>query len=193
MPAFAPRPRHGLTETVRAHFGLSQQALARLLGCHQATVARDEAGQLPLRGGAAARLDALAALVPEAPEPAPPPVPDPGPLRTRLAACRHALAALARPVPPGRQRAAAQPAAAARRLAAAAAVPASLAAAAVRYPLPPGRAALQAGQWALLLSEARLAPSGPAAAAAVLRDARHAGLLAEVAVLEAALETAGSG
>ena len=44
MPPFAPRPHHSLSAAVRAHFGLSQQALARLLGCHQATVARDEAG-----------------------------------------------------------------------------------------------------------------------------------------------------
>ncbi len=190
MPPFAPRTRT-LTGAVRAYFGLSQTDLARLLGCSQAAVARDEAGTHPLPPGPAARLLALSAWLEEATTP-PPTTPPPhhptalAPLHARLADCRHELARLARPLPPPK-RAATRPAPAAARLAAAEAVPAALAAANARHPLPPAQTALQNHQWALLVGEARLVLDAGPDPGPTLRAARRAGLLAEIAVLEAAL------
>ncbi len=190
MPHFAPRIRT-LPGGVRAHFGLSQRDLARLLGCHQTTIARDEAGRYPMPPGPAARLMALSTWLedatppPTTTSPAPPPAAL-APLHARLAVCRHELSRLALGVPPA-ARAALRPAPAARRLAAAEAVPVALAAANARYPLSPAQTALQDSQWSLLVREARFVVAQGPDPALALRAARRAGLLAEVAALEAAL------
>ena len=176
---------------VRAHFGLSQQALAALLGTNQQRLHAAEAGLRDLPYPADLRLRPLLALL------GPPPaadadtstdaaaLADPVPALARQRAC-HAAATrlryqLAHVLP-------ARAAPARACLAAATALPAALATAEAAAPLLPHQQAAQAAQWALLLTlaEQELASrSGPGPA--LLLRARLAGLLAEAEVLAQAL------
>ena len=191
MPTALSGPDGRLT-AVRAHFGLSQQALATLLGTTQQRLHAAEAGTRDLPYRADLRLRPLLPLL--APEPvpsitradaAPAALADPAPALARQRACQAAATRLryqlAHLLP-------ARAAPARARLAAATTLPAALAAANATEPLPPHRQAAQAAQWALLLTLAELElaqRSGPGPA--LLLRARLAGLLAEAEVLAQAL------
>ena len=193
MPTALSGP-DGRLSAVRARFGLSQQALATLLGTTQQRLHAAEAGTRDLPYRADLRLRPLLPLL----------APEPAPGATNADADAHALAdpapapALARPR--AWQAAAtrlryqlahllpARAAPARARLAAATALPAALATADATEPLPPHRQAAQTAQWALLLTLAELElaqRSGPGPA--LLLRARLAGLLAEAEVLAQAL------
>ena len=189
MPTALSGPDGRLT-AVRAHFGLSQQALAALLGTTQQRLHAAETGARDLPYGADLRLRPLLPLL--APEPAPGTtradaasiaLPDPALARQRAcqAAATRLRYQLAHLLP-------ARAAPARARLAAATALPAALATADATEPLRPHQQAAQTVQWALLLTLAELElaqHSGPGPA--LLLRARLAGLLAEAEVLAQAL------
>ena len=188
MPTALSGP-DGRLSAVRARFGLSQQALATLLGTTQQRLHAAEAGTRDLPYRADLRLRPLLPLLARlpAPEPADTPIAlaDPAPALARQRACQAAATRLryqlAHLLP-------ARAAPARARLAAATALPAALAAANATEPLPPHRQAAQTAQWALLLTLAELElaqRSGPGPA--LLLRARLAGLLAEAEVLAQAL------
>ena len=175
--------------SVRAHFGLTQQEAAGLLGTTRARLNDAEAGRRRLPYAIELRLRALQALALAAPAGPPPPAPeeavDLGLAVGRLADCRYAAARLAYQLTnilPARAAPARQ------RLAAGPDVPAALAQTPGTDPLPPKRLGIQRTQWALLLSQAQqelLNTSGQART--LLGQARLAGLQAEAAVLAAGL------
>ena len=191
MPTALSGP-DGRLSAVRARFGLSQQALATLLGTTQQRLHAAEAGTRDLPYRADLRLRPLLPLL--APEPAPGAtnadadahaLADPAPALARQRACQAAATRLryqlAHLLP-------ARAAPARARLAAATALPAALATADATEPLPLHRQAAQTAQWALLLTLAELElaqRSGPGPA--LLLRARLAGLLAEAEVLAQAL------
>ncbi|RYU78899.1 hypothetical protein [Hymenobacter persicinus] len=172
----------GLEETVQIYWGLSQEALGRLLGIPQARLAQAKAGTRPLPADASYRLRALAQLLPPPGAPEPPlPLLDYTPLEARLVACldqarrlrfrlEHELPARALP--------------ARHRLAHAQSLPAALAAAEADAPLPPRKLEDRQAELTLLLNAARTEledRSGPTPLA--LLRARLAGLEAEAAAL----------
>jgi len=190
----------GRLTAVRARFGLSQQALAILLGTPQQRLHAAEAGTRDLPYPADLRLRTLLPLLRPLPAPAPdeadpaadfaPDSPPADPADATPAAIRQraCLAAAARLRYQLAHQLPARAAWAYARLAAASALPAALATAEADAPLPPPRQAAQAAQWALLLTQAEqeLAQrSGPAPC--LLLRARLAGLLAEAEVLTQAL------
>ena len=189
MPTALSGPDGRLT-AVQAHFGLSQQALATLLGTTQQRLHAAEAGTRDLPYGADLRLRPLLRLLTRLLAPAPAPdtpaaLADLAPALARQRACQAAATRLryqlAHLLP-------ARAAPARARLAAAMALPAALATADATEPLPPHRQAAQTAQWALLLTLAELElaqRSGPGPA--LLLRARLAGLLAEAEVLAQAL------
>jgi transcriptional regulator with XRE-family HTH domain len=172
----------GLLPALRNFFGLSQLQAARLLGVTQQVVAAVEAGQQSLPHAAADRLQHLRPLLLA---PAPLPAPDPAPVQARQTRCLAQVRRLSfhlqyelpeRGLP------------AQRRVAAAAALPAALA---LGPPLPPLTHDTQQAQLSLLhnAAVAELERNGPARE--ILLRARLAGLLAEAAVLAAALPPPG--
>jgi transcriptional regulator with XRE-family HTH domain len=124
MIRIVAKAQHSLLASLRAHFGMSQLEMGRLLGVSQVQVARVEGGSRRLPEAACDRLWALRALL-QAPE-LPAAAPDPGPLRSRQTYCFHQAQRLRYDLQyalPERARAAR------RRLATAETLPAALAAA----------------------------------------------------------------
>ena len=180
----------GRVSAVRAHFGLSQQALATLLGTTQPRLHAAEAGtrDLPYRADLRLRplLQLLTALPVIAPAATADVLADPAPAVARQQACLAAATRLRYQLDhllPARA------AWARARLAATTSLPTALATSDATEPLLPHRRAAQTAQWALLLTLAELElaqRSGPGPT--LLLRARLAGLLAEAEVLSQALE-----
>lgn len=172
---------------VRAHFGLSQAQLGRLLGVSQSQIGQEEANLRPMPSDAYFRLRKLLPLL-TAP-PAAPPL-DPAPLQLRLAFCRTKALNLEYQL---RYELADRAAVAANCLTAAETLPAALAATQQEAPLTARQ--LRDQQWQLenLLMKARheLAERSGPTPTALLR-ARLAGLRAEAEALTQLLAEAGA-